>query len=136
MGWELELRNAIIEQAFRDYELLISDIPQLEETDFNLTGLEQFFRYQNYTDMHLDVLKDKVLNVYKKKFRPYVAQNASDIKKMTINKIKKMSDKQRLEYPHRCPNCGGLLYRGKRPYQNYIVCSYCNLNMSIPKEAK
>lgn len=129
------LLAAIYERAYLDYEILISDRPDMHmPADVTKTEIELFTGRK---------VLDKIDEAYAE-FRELVSAHAKEIidewDSPRIKKIRRNSMKAwgqlKTEMTYHCPLCGGFLYPGhkRRGAEGYIVCSYCALNMRIPKE--
>ena len=135
----LMLAQAICVQAARDYEYILSDMPEPKAkmpATCNATEIEMFARDQRYTEVKMDAVMERINRVYFKQFRPYVEEHMGEIMKSWANVKKNRKpgeynkDSTKKLHPYCCPNCGGSLHPG---YKNkYIVCDGCNLNMRIP----
>lgn len=137
------LANAIVHQAAWDYELLISDKPLPVSINNNLCNLEElkiFARDQKYVDMDVNGIYETI-NRHYKEFRQIVSEHAQEI----IDEWNKYSPERKDDFnflsktlTYKCPNCGHFLRPGnyRQNTKGYIVCSFCNLNMRIPKGVK
>lgn len=137
----LMLAQAICVQAARDYEYILSDMPEPKSkmpATCNATEIEQFAKHQLYTDVKMDAVMERINRVYFKKFRPYVKEHMGEIIESWANfkKNRKTGDYHkeyiRKIHPYCCPNCRGTLHPDSKG--EYIVCDGCNLNVLIPNK--
>lgn len=138
------LINAIIEQAVRDYEAVISDYPvtNYEGAPMTREELRLFAKDQWISDVKVEPILDKVEKVYKEEFRPYVREHWKEILEdwKALQEIGSYGEYQEAlkNYPHRCPLCGGNLkpmngFFDRKTRKTirvpFIQCTYCDLNM-------
>lgn len=137
------LANAVVLQAVQDYEYCISDKPMfIGKEKVSKEEIRLFARTQQLVGIDVNAILDRIDRMYHMEFRPYVLNNLKGI--LDISKLaRKQKGKAAWTWiadhsPYKCPFCGGYLREGLKRDGNagYIVCSHCNLNMRIPKEAE
>ena len=133
------LLAAIFGRAYLDYEILISDKPDMHmPKDVTIKSILLFTGN--------DAIIQKIDEAYKE-FRHIVRTHSEDIirdwtsqKAKTLRKGGFHNNYRKLKKlcKYKCPLCGGILHPGnkKQGSQDYIVCTHCCLNMKIPEEVR
>ena len=135
-NWD-DLANAIIERAVRDFEYAISDRPIPQDCslkDCSREAIMAFAKKQALRDIDLVLILKNIEKDYRTKFRPYALKHYKEIKSERARLGRKYDTNPHINerVTHRCPVCGGaLMICG-----GYVHCTYCNLNVKIPKEKK
>ena len=139
--WEwLMLRNAMIERAVWDFEMLISEAPIPKtagslQSEMTVPAIRQFAKGTN-----TEIWLKKIERIYNEKFRPYATEHAQDIVK-AWRKHMKLKTKYELEqdlkrYEYKCPMCGGALRPITICGKKCIGSTFCYLNILMPKKEK
>ena len=136
------LANAVLAQMFADYEILLSDdLGRKQALPSTVTVAEikkAAVDCEDYSDLNLPKILDKIELIYKTEWRPYVYVNAETIMKdwakLKKARVKKQAKINRMKKLHPCPLCGGAIRPD--PDNLFFECSGCDLNMRIPKGAR
>lgn len=136
----LMLKNAIIERAVWDYEMLISEapIPFGHDTVAREMTIPAIKAFVKGTDAE-EWLK-KINRIYHEKFRPYAKRNYKRIV-ADWEEIKKLPTKYEQEQAmktnrNKCPLCGNALRPMTICGLDVIGCNFCYLNVLMPRERK
>ena len=136
----LMLRNALIERAVYDYEMLISEAPipigrDHVAQEMTIPAIKAFVKGTDTEEW----LK-KISRIYHEKFKPYAKRNYKRIIKdwKEIEKIENKTEREAAmkNSRNKCPLCGGTLKPVKICGLDAIGCSFCYLNILKPKERK
>lgn len=134
----LELKNAIIQRAVWDFEMLISEAPipvgmSSCTAEMNVPAIRQFAKG---TD--IETWLDKIERIYCEKFQPYAKEHAEEIVKAWRKHMRIRTDYGREQdlktYKHKCPLCGGALKPMTICGVKCIGCSFCYLNVRMPRK--
>ena len=136
----LRLRNAMIERAVWDFEMLISEAPipissDSCQSEMTIPAIRAFAK-----GTEIAVWLDKIERTYYEQFKPYAREHAHDIVKAWKKHQKLRTDYERDQdlktYKYKCPLCGNALKPLTICGVKCIGCSFCYLNIKLPKKEK